>query len=238
MAVAVTSVGYQSATYSSADLSFTAFTPAANSLLLLCVRGVSITSNDAVVSFSSDASWSLSTPTKLFDVPVGPANTHGIEVWGSIVAGGSPASASLVVDRNYLDAINAELFELTGVNVSGGTAASCIGVSNSTTGYDLQTEVISLSAFASASNMTFGFATQSSGGTAPSFTDGGWTSGTSRSFEGYYSRAAWIDSEDNSVGLTFQSYANGCAVAFEIKAAGGSASIVPQAMANYRMRAA
>jgi hypothetical protein len=198
---------------------------------------VNISSNDAVVSFSGGASWSLSTPAKLFDVTVGPGNLHGIEVWGSIVTGGSPASAALVVDRNYLDFIDAEVFELTGVNVSGGTAASCVGVSGSATGYDLRTEVISLSAFASASNMTFGFGT--GGGTAPAFTNGGWTSGTSRTAgDAYYSRAAWIASEDNSVGLTFQNYTNGCAVAFEVKAAGGGGSIVPQAMANYRMRAA
>ncbi len=241
MAIAVTSRGYQYlASGSSGNITFSAFQPAQNSLLLITVEAYDGIPNDIISSVSCDASWSVSTWTQLFRVPLGYGSDPVQEVWGAIVTGASPASAAVtVVQSGYHGKLESEIYEVTGVNVSGGTASSCIGVSvtDTFTDADAAAKSMTLSSFASASNGTFlnVFALYN----ANNITfEAGWTGGTERGSAAFARlRSGWIDSEDTSVTFTTaQWYAS--AIAFEIKAGGGAASIVPQAMANYRMRAA
>jgi hypothetical protein len=238
MAIAVTSRGYEYQNSSSSDIVFDAFQPAANSLLLFTGCAYDLAANNLVASISCDASWSMSTWTKLGDIlVVGASSSPRLEIWGAIVTGSSPSSAAVTVDKSvYNERLESEIYEVTGVNVSGGTAASCIGSSDSEYWDDTQlgSRSLTLDAFASSENGAF--VTVHTQYNADNISITGWTNGTERGSAAMGRlRSGWTTAEDTSVAFTIQNYIRGAAAAFEIKAAGGG-SIVPQAMASYRQQ--
>jgi hypothetical protein len=163
----------------------------------------------------------------LFRVPLGAGSDPAQEVWGAIVTGASPSSAAVtVVQSGYHGKLESEIYEVTSVNVSGGTASSCIGVSATDTWTDAEAAAksMTLSSFASATNGTFLNVFTLYNADNITF-EAGWTAGTERG-SGVFGRlrSGWIDSEDTSVAFTTAAGIFSSAIAFEIKAGGGAAA--------------
>lgn len=211
MAITVTSRGFVSASATSADQVFSAFTPTAGSMLVMVVSGGGTLAINGITGHTGGASW-----TQVKDIPGWSTANRDFKAWACFV-GGSPSSSAVTVDINYADLFIAELFELTGVDTSG-TVANAFGVDGSEYGYNLSPWTAALSAFASATNMTFAVGIQIDA--TPTFTwDGNLTQGTLRQLGTWAQQCAWVASEDNSVAFASEISKNCLIWATEIKEA-------------------
>ncbi len=216
MTITVTSRGYDSQNSSAADLTFSAFTPAAGSVLLAVIGGGGTLTVNGISGHTGGAAW-----VQIAAVNGWSTANRDFALWACFV-GASPSSAAVAIDINYADLIMAELFELTGVDTSG-SVANAFGVTGYESGYDTSPWVATLAAFANAANMTFSAAIQLD--TTPTFTwEGGRTTSTTRQQSTWALQCAWHHTEDNSVSLTTESGKHCIHFAFEIKAASGGGS--------------
>jgi len=219
MAMTVTERGYDGQASSAADLTFSAFTPAAGSMLVCVINGGGTLTVNGITGHTGGAAWSRVAQVLNWG-GTGFAVNMDFEVWACFV-GGSPSSAGVTIDINYADIVMASLFEVTGADTSG-TVANAFGVMGQENGYDLEPWEVTLAAFASATNTTFAVLVQNDSTPNTSWLDGTFTVGTQRTQNSYQMQAAWLlDTEDNLVRANTDNQVNAILWATEIKASGG-----------------
>lgn len=237
MTITVTDRGFITQKSSATNPTFSAFTPASGAALVCVLTGANL-ENAApptgvdITGHEAGGDWAKI--RSLYDF----TGSRDFELWACFV-GGSPSSASVVVDIPYTVLITCQLFELSGVDTSG-TVANAFGVYDSTAGYGDVTPGVVLSAFASATNMTFAVAQQIN--STPNFTwdttDGTFTENGITTNGTWATECAYFDGEANTVGYTTDINRYSMLFATEIKAAGGGSSIVAHAANANRRRAA
>lgn len=211
MAFTVTNRGYAIKSYASTDSVSDTFTPAAGSLLLVVAVGWDgiIDSISGHGTWSEIFSWNSSAPTG-----------RSIRVWACIV-GSSPSSGAITCVQGYQSKYVCEFYEISGADTSG-TVAQCFGVNNHANSYKTTTsaQTLTLSSFASSSNLTFAVAYYIETGEYNfTWSDGTFTTGTKRTGT-YPMQAAWLAAEDTTVVVAFNNgYTNSGFFAFEVKAA-------------------
>jgi hypothetical protein len=175
---------------------------------------------NSITGHTGGAAW-----VQIADVPNWSTTNRDFKLWACFV-GASPSSETVTIDINYADLSMAALYEFVGVDTSG-SVANAFGVNGQEAGYNTSPWTATLSAFSAPTNMTFAVAIQVD--TTPTFTwsDGTFTTGTTR-FQGTWAmQPAWLDAEDNSVVLVTENSKNCILWATEIKATGGSSTPVP-----------
>jgi hypothetical protein len=211
MAVTITARGYDANEAATATLTSDTFTPAANSVLFL----VHVTGGgaEAIDSVSGHGTWS----SVYSFAPAGWTKT--IEVWACLV-GASPSSAQIAATTGYQWRSMCEFFEASGVDVSGGTAASCFGVSDSDTLYGTNPTLnFTLGTFTVATGLTFLVGAQSAVTSWP----GGYTTNTQRgSIAWAFMQTAYVASEDNDISISATGIDRLSGAVFEIKGEGAA----------------
>lgn len=212
MAITVTDRGYASATSVSSQAS-SSFTPAAGSMLVAVVTGGNFGTN-SVSGLDAGASW-----TRIGNHQDWSTVNRDFELWACF-AGGSPSAGTITVSFGAtIGGANVSFIEFSGVDTSG-SVANAFGVTQFSAGYNLQAETVTLSAFASATNMTFAVAAKS-GILNFTWTDGTFTTMTGATGGGLSVQCAYLASEDNTVAVTFANSTHDLLYAIEIKASGG-----------------
>ena len=218
MAITVTERGFDSQVSSAADLTFSAFTPAANSMLVAFIAGGATLTVNGISGHTGGAAW-----VQIASINDFSQTSRDFAVWACF-PGASPSSEAVAIDIDYADASQAALFEFGGIDTSG-TVANAFGVSGYEAGYNTSPWTATLGAFSSATNMTFLVGLQADA--TPTFTwEGGYTTGTLQTAGYLKFQAAWLAAEDNSVTLTTESSKHVMFWATEIKEASAAASRV------------
>lgn len=218
MAFSVTNRGYASKVGASTDSVSDTFTPAANSLLLVVSNGL-----DGILDSISDTMSDTGAWAEVLSYQWTAQGTRRIKVWGCIV-GASPSSGAITVVNGYQERLQLEFYEVTDVDLSGGTPASCIGVNGGIDGYrTTNDQTLTLSAFAADTNYTFAIAASPYTSAAITYSEGNFTEGTDRSAFSRF-RCAWLGLKDLTIVITHTAWVYNALFGFEIKAASAAPS--------------
>lgn len=214
MSFSLTNRGIAGQVYSSSDLVVSAFTPAANSVLLAVVIGKPTL---VVNGVSGHGTWSQIDSITDF------AANHDVSIWACSV-GASPSSSAVTVDINYAEKSVVAVYEI-GDSVAATPVSDVFGVKGSDYGY-VSTEnlEVTLASFASAANMTLAIGAVLTGSHNFVWPDGTFTTTAVQSAQLISLQAAWLGSEDNSVVLNPNDYMNCLLWAVEVKETGGGAA--------------
>ena len=222
MAFTVTSRGHTHRLASTTASVSDTFTPAANSLLLCVISGDSGLVGTGITDTFGGGSW-----VKIFEYQFTATTARHTQLWACL-PGASPSNGAITCSHGYQLDTHVEFFEITGADTSG-TTANAFGVTGARDDYSNASQTLTLSAFASSTNMTFAWAFIAYASTtySPTWTDGTFTTGTLyqvSTYAGY--QAAWLTSEDTSVvnGISPSATKVRGLFAVEIKAASAGAS--------------
>lgn len=220
MVWAVTARGEDTVTASSTNLVIPSFTPSANSLLIVALDH----SNDAgSLSFSGHddgVSWA-----QIYKTTLGGSRQH--ELWACIT-GSSPSAGTITITKNYGWTYAAACVEITGDFDTAPSAMTDLfgthaAVEQYTTGSDPTLDV-TLSAFASANNMTLALASEEAGITNDySFTEVQVSAGANANDIS----VLWYDGADTNPEIEFTPWGTYRLSAIEVKedtAGGGTSS--------------